>query len=454
MPSSSSASFFKRGQMGRGLWETLLTLPRRAWQRCHIEHMTTEEKACAQLSDAVYHVPGKRSTEKCYLGGYRLVEDEIPAVGDLPAIPLNDKRWAVYRAPDKVGHVLAFRGTAEREDLRHDLTLNSGFGEHEYMFDAAVWTMRVVTFLASQHKEGGSHTFSDPSLGAVAIGISLLLLYAVNVALWFLPQAPLLAAGVALWSIKVTRSLVRKSSKNGDKKGDTGGLKFLVTGHSLGGAVAMGVFLMLHDIPATAQHLEKDARSLAAGPDFKRFKREVVDVWYAAIVQRGLVPGLSFDLVGGHVFNPGAIPGTPDAPRAQIASTVAGGSIAEAITWLSYISSGSSPLVINGAGYVTSLSVAEMAWAAALNIGVGVGIFLGASALATKLFHTHRARLRGSLDKQVTTHHILGDLLSCSFRMGTEKSYSPRLTNFHTIGNFLFDEHQKAPSVNYVCVEI
>lgn len=106
--------------------------------------MTTEEKACAQLSDAVYEAPGERSTEQCYLGGYRLVEGEIPAVGDGPAIPLNDKRWAVYRAPDIVGHVLAFRGTAEVEDLRHDLNLYSGFGEHEYMFDAAVWTIRVV----------------------------------------------------------------------------------------------------------------------------------------------------------------------------------------------------------------------------------------------------------------------------------------------------------------------
>lgn len=92
MPSSSSASFFKRGQMGRGFWETLFTLPWRAWRKSRIEDMTIEEKACAQLSDAVYNEPGKRSTEQCYLGGYRLVEDEIPAVGDGPAIPLNDKR--------------------------------------------------------------------------------------------------------------------------------------------------------------------------------------------------------------------------------------------------------------------------------------------------------------------------------------------------------------------------
>lgn len=130
--------------------------------------------------------------------------------------------------------------------LRHNLTLDSGFGEHEYMFDAAVWSMRVMTFLASRHHRGsGSHPFSSPSLGAVAIGISLLLLYAMNVAVWFLlPQAPLLAVGVAwMWSIKVTRALVRKRSKNGDdNKGDTGGLKFLVTGHTTSVApVAMGV---------------------------------------------------------------------------------------------------------------------------------------------------------------------------------------------------------------------
>lgn len=141
-----------------------------------------------------------------------------------------------------------------------------------------------------------------------------------------MPQAPLLAVGVAVWSIKVTRALVRKRSKNGDNNnGDTGGLKVLVTGHSLGGTVAIWgwVLLLLHDIPATAQHLEKDARSLAAGADFKRFKREAMDVWYAAIGERGLLPGLSFDLVGGHIFNPGAIPAIPEAPRAHVASNLA-----------------------------------------------------------------------------------------------------------------------------------
>lgn len=111
------------------------------------------------------------------------MEDEIPAVGDGPAIPLNNTRWAVYRAPDQVGHVLVFRGTAGREDLRHNWTLLRGFGEHEYMHDAAVWSMRVMTFLVSRHhRDGGSRPFSGPSLGAVAIGISLLLLYAMNVA--------------------------------------------------------------------------------------------------------------------------------------------------------------------------------------------------------------------------------------------------------------------------------
>lgn len=364
--------------------------------------MTIEEKACAQLSDAVYNEPGKRSTEQCYLGGYRLVEDEIPAVGDGPAIPLNDKRWAVYRAPDQVGHVLlVFRGTAGREDLRHGLTLGRGFGEHEYTCDAAVWSMRVMVFLASQHhRDGGSHTFSGPSLGAVAIGISLLLLYAMNVAVWFLPQAPFAGCGC--------RGVVHQGDKVVSQEAQQERRPQVFGDGSLPrGAVAMGVLLLLHDIPATAQHLEKDARSLAAGPDFKRFKREVVDVWYAAIAERGLLPGLSFDLVGGHIFNPGAIPAHVASELALVGASAARGGIAEAITCISYISFGSSPAVINAAGYLTSLSVAEMACAAALNIALGVAIFLGASALSTKkLFHTHRARFLGSLDKRVTTHHI------------------------------------------------
>lgn len=403
MPSCNN-SFFKRGQMGRGFWETVLTLPRRAWGKSKVQDMTIEEKACAHFSDAVYAEPGQRSTEQCVHGGYILLQDEIPAEGDNPAIPLNGKRWAVYRAPDGVSHVLAFRGTADTEDLRHDLNLQRGLGEHEYMMDAAAWSMRVMTFLASQQRHAR-----------------------------------------------------RRGEHDGGSNADTDGLKFSVTGHSLGGAVAMGVMLMLHDIPATAQQLEKDARVLRAGPDFLRFKRDVVDVWYAAVAARGPGEGAPpFELVGGHIFNPGAIPALPDGPRAHVASNVAlGGAgavaagFAEASTWTAYIAEGSSPAVIDSAGYLTSLSAAEMSSMATASAATGVGVALGAGALAMYLFHRHRAGRAGSVDKRITTHHVLWDPLSCWFRLGKEKTYARRHRwNYHAISNFLCSERQEAHPVS------
>lgn len=308
MPPNAKDYFYKRWGMGRGPLETLLSFPQRAWHRLRLEDMSIEEKDHACFSNEMYKEPARRYTE--LRGGYTLLTDEIPATSVRSAVPLNDKRWAVYRAPNQVDHVLAFRGSADMEDMRHDVNLGQAFGEHDYMVDATVWSLRVMLMLASQH---------DGEAG-------------IN-------------------------------------------LKFSVTGHSLGGAVAMVVMLMLYDIPATAQHLES--------PDFPRFRQDVADTWHAAIVARGSAAPLPpYELVGGHIFNPGAI---PDVPGER-----------EAAQFLAK-------------------------WGVKAATGVTIG--LGAAALAMYLYGRHRARLSDSVDKRVTTHHILGDLLSCSFRMGAEKSY-------------------------------
>lgn len=44
-------------------------------------------------------------------------------------------------------------------------------------------------------------------------------------------------------------------------------------------------------LPSTLRRMQ--GHLLQVGADFKRFKREVMDVWYAAIGKRGLLQGLS-----------------------------------------------------------------------------------------------------------------------------------------------------------------
>lgn len=160
--------------------------------------MTHTEKLFACLSDEVYKEPGnnprEHRTERC---GYTLVQGEIPAVGDKPAVSLTGKRWAGYRAPNQVDHVLAFRGTADRLDAFNGLKLAAGVFDHlDYMIDATVWSLQVMLYLARKH----------------------------------------------------------------ESEGHIGGLKFSVTDHSLGGTLAMGVVVLLHDIPVTAQRHADDSR--------------------------------------------------------------------------------------------------------------------------------------------------------------------------------------------------
>ncbi|CAN0556029.1 unnamed protein product, partial [Ectocarpus sp. 12 AP-2014] len=89
-------------------------------------------------------------------------------------------------------------------------------------------------------------------------------------------------------------------------------------------------------------------------------------------------------------------------------------------------------------------------------------------ALAMYLYRSHTERLSDRVDKRVTTHHIIGDVVSGFFRLGTEKSYMPkdkrarRLATAcspgkigkewgcHGIANFLFpDSAETLPAAAY-----
>lgn len=260
------------------------------------------------------------------LRGYTLLRHHIPLGDEL--VPLNDTRWALYRAPDGEHHVLAFRGTQDWEDLGHDANLVCAFGEHKYMMDAAVWSTRVMMFLAAQHLDSG---------------------HVVN--------------------------------------GGANSLKFQVTGHSLGGAVAMGVVLLLHDIPAVAKHFHRKEAS------FIRYQREILDPWNATITERGAA--LPYELGGGHIFNPGAIPNVYAARRLHVP---------------------------NG----SRAFVGEVAATPLVSATIGVGLAVGTCAVSAYLYNRHKRLTAECVDKRVITHHILGDLVSCTFRLGTERSYAPK----------------------------
>ena len=311
--SRSENCFYKQGGMGRSFLETAVSLPRRVLGRLRVEDMATEEKDFAHFSEEVYKKPNHRQTT---LRGYTLLQTEIP--GREGPMPLNDKRWGVYRAPNGINHVLVFRGTADLEDVGHDIDLCGGFGEHEYTMDAAVWSLRVILFFAEQHADRRHNGESD----------------------------------------------------------DEACLKFRVAGHSLGGAVAMGVILHLHDIPLVAQHLEGDASTRNHYSDVANFKREIVDPWKDTTSRSETMP--LYELCGGHVFNPGAWPRDLNRDFATL-RTVASD--------------------IRGGKYVSLLH-----------------LFL----------RPPEARNSHDVYKRVTTHHILGDLVSCCYRMGDEKSYLPK----------------------------
>ena len=288
--------------MGKSFLETAFSLSHRILSRSRVEDMTTEEEDFAHITKEVYGEPENRRTT---LRGYTLLRTYIPLHETF--VPLNDERWAVYRAPNCLDHVLVFRGMKNWEDATdYDCEQNWGFGRQRYMMDATVWAFRVMMFFARRHAEG----------------------------------------------------------RGKNQGGDDANLRFWVAGHSLGGSVAMGVILHLQDIPSVAQQLEDDALALTLPFTYYTvYKQEIADPWNVAISLASKTP--PYKLCGGHVFNPGAWARSEDAVSAAIVSLV-------------------------------------------------------------HLFRQHRQGRDGRADRPVTTHHILGDLLSCWHRIGKEKNYLPK----------------------------
>ncbi len=308
--------------------------------------MSIIEKDHAHLSQQVYEDPDSR---KIMFRAYVHVREEIPAVGTEPSVPLNGKRWAVYRSPDDNLFVLAFRGTKGMNDIGHDVNLiNTPFGKHQYIREAARWSLKVMLFLASRCD-------------------------------------------------------------------DTTCLKFSLTGHSLGGTVAMGVLLLLHDVPSTGQYLRAcmdEGRESPGGlPDYQTYADEILHPWECAKQARtgGTLP---YEIVGGHIFNPGAWP------------NLAPGGLERAAT------------AARGVARAASRSGGVSA-----RVGVPLAGLAFVAALVEPEIRHMRERRRDrdveSVDKLITTHHMLGDPFSNNFGLGREKSYAPTALSTHTIENFL-----------------
>lgn len=280
-------------------------------------------------------------SRKMMLRTYIHHREEIPAQGTRPRVPLNGERWAVYRAPDQPRFVLAFRGTNIAS--REDRTHG----------------MNLIDTPIGKHK------------------------YIMDAAAWSLQVMLFLAS----------------------QRRDGTRLKFSLTGHSLGGTVAMGVLLLLHDVPGTARRLAagvevfQDVRGL---PDSETYAREFLGPWHAAKQGRTWTTP-PYEIVGGDIFNPGAWPTPTD---------VAGG------------------VAIAGTAMV-SVPMAAAATAFA---------FLGSTPQQSS--ERRDDRDVESIDSLITTHHILGDPLSLNFGLGKEKSYGTSRVLKHSIKNFLEKEER------------
>ncbi|CAN0257117.1 unnamed protein product [Ectocarpus sp. 4 AP-2014] len=330
------------GEMGRGCCWTVATCPFRACQASSISSISEQEKDFAHFCNVSYSKPGDRPTE---LRGYELLQGEMALRGGADdsgntTEPLNGERWMVFRHPNKINHALVFRGTVDRLDMEYDAhLLTKGLADHQLMMDSAAFALRAMIFLEERARAERDAAAGDDS--------------------------------------------------SGDPNRNC--LKFWVTGHSLGGATAMGVMLLLNDIPAMAKTLENNAKQYKARHKFyETYREKIVEVYDAAVTERGT--NRPFDLVGGDIFNPGST------PRCLLLSNPC--------------------VVIFGCLSFPAFVISRVSlfWYRCCKQG-----------------RQHGPRA----DKLVKNHHVLGDTISMTFRMGNEKSYWPNHWKLHAIAQFL-----------------
>lgn len=112
-----------------------------------------------------YSNPRDRPVE---LRGYELLQDQLPLLGGESGgtEPLNAERWMVYRHPNKIDHVLVFRGTADKLDMEYNAhLLTKGLAEHKLMMDSASWALRAFLFLEKQAQDERNNTGGDGNDG-------------------------------------------------------------------------------------------------------------------------------------------------------------------------------------------------------------------------------------------------------------------------------------------------
>lgn len=182
---------------------------------------------------------------------------------------------------------------------------------------------------------------------------------------------------------------------------------FDVTGHSLGGTVAIGVFVLLHDIPGVMKGVMDLKRKKYFGVGSDKYRTGVFEKWQGA----DALARTCLTVTGGHLFNPGAFP-----LEAEYVPTLSADAVPTAAV---------TATTVPAAAAVTTGPAARVSGAAGAMGAVAGGALAGPLGVLYYAFVTDmtlfRRRARG-----VVTHHILGDPVSCCFGMGTEKSYTAK----------------------------
>lgn len=207
----------------------------------------------------------------------------------------------------------------------------------------------------------------------------------------------------AIWAHRVMLSLFKQRDQ---RSGDGRNLVFQVAGHSLGGTVAMGVSLLLYDVLAIRDRPEPDGGPLAWRL-YNDFLTHIARPWEDAAV---LSENRLYKIYGGHIFNPGCFPRD-----------------------LTAVQGDTDDFSSTDSSFMVGAILATIG-----NFGKDIIDQLASSDGETP-------------DKRITTYHIFGDFLSCSFALGTQKNYRSKhpwiswlsMTaewGAHSMANFLEDD--------------